>query len=146
MLNLLSECRASCIPAILLFQEAEQIEIIPPVEHGPRLNFQVFCNGMPIGQARLEKMPPSTGGTRIVNLFNARHCPRYALKMVQVTQNYRNRGIGTLLLKEILHYCRNHNIQSLNGEVQGDLPALRVWYRRNGFTIVDDTCLEIQLA
>jgi len=134
------------IPATLLGQGDAQIEIIPPAEHGSRLTFQVFCNGMPIGHARLEKLSVADESTNpVVNLIAAQRFPTYTLKMIQIAQNYRNRGIGTVLLKEILHYCRNHNIHRLTGEIKGELPALRQWYLQNGFSIVSDTWLEIRL-
>lgn len=140
----LSELR---IPHGRLLQTSEHFEVMPPSEHGARLTFQVFCNGMPIGHARLEKVERSTySQNRVLNLFDARHCPTYALKMIQISQNYRNRGIGTVLLKEILHYCKNHNVHRVTGEIKGEMQVLRSWYRKNGFSIVNDTWIEFQLA
>jgi GNAT superfamily N-acetyltransferase len=155
MLNFgrLSELR---IPNGILLQAREHFEVMPPSEHGPRLSFQVYCNGMPIGHARLEKVERTAyshnrhnshnSHNRILNLFDARHCPTYALKIIQISQNYRNRGIGTVLLKEILHYCKNHNVHRVTGEIKGELAALRAWYRKNGFAIVNDTWIEFQLS
>ena len=135
------------IPHSVLLHAQEHIEIIPPAEHGPRLQFQVFCNGMPIGHARLERVERSTlGQNRVLNLFDARHCPTFALKMIQISQNYRNRGIGTVLLKEILHYCKSHNVHRVTGEIKGEMAPLRQWYGKNGFAIVNDTWLEFRLA
>jgi GNAT superfamily N-acetyltransferase len=132
------------IPTSALLQDCENIEIMPPAEHGPRLSFQAFCNGMPIGYARLEKIERSSySDNQVLNLFDARLRPTYCLKMIQISQTYRNRGIGTVLLKEILHYCRSHNIHRLTGEIKGELKALLPWYRRNGFSIVGDQWLEI---
>jgi GNAT superfamily N-acetyltransferase len=134
------------IPAGPLLRTVEHIEVIPPVEHGPKLYFQVFCNGMPIGHARLEKMERgTTSDNHIYNLLDARRCPTYSLKMIQIAQNYRNRGIGTVLLKEIMHYCKNNHIQRITGEIKGEMLALRHWYQQNGFSIINDTWLEIQL-
>lgn len=139
------------IPQGSLLQAAEHFEFIPPSEHDPRLHFQVFCNGMPIGHARLEKVERAPyGNNRVLNLFDARHGTSYALKMIQVTQDYRNRGIGTVLLKEILHYCRSHNVQRITGEIDGgethgDNARLREWYRRNGFAVVNDNGFEFKL-
>jgi GNAT superfamily N-acetyltransferase len=136
-----------CIPTGELLQASEHFEFIPPAEHGARLHFQVFCNAMPIGHARLEKVERSAvSRNHVLNLFDARHCPTFSLKMIQVSQTYRNRGVGTVLLKEILHYCKSHNIHRLTGEIKGELAPLRSWYRDNGFSIVNDTWLEIQLA
>ena len=135
------------IPHGALLHASEHFEIIPPLEHDARLQFQVFCNGMPIGYARLEKVERSTyGGNRVLNLFDARHCPTFALKMIQVSQTYRNRGIGTVLLKEVLHYCKSHNVHRVTGEIKGETGRLREWYRKNGFAVVNDTWIEFQLA
>lgn len=135
------------IPHGRLLHSVEHFEIIPPAEHAARLQFQVFCNGMPIGHARLEKVERSNySDNRVLNLFDARHCPTYALKMIQVSQNYRNRGIGTVLLKEILHYCKSHNVHRVTGEIKGETRLLDRWYRNNGFAIVNDTWIEFQLV
>lgn len=134
------------IPQGALLQANEHFEFVPPAEHGARLQFQVFCNGVPIGHARLEKLERGPHHlNRVQNLFDARPGVTYALKMIQVSQNYRNRGIGTVLLKEILHYCRSHNVQRVTGEMKGEVERLRAWYGRNGFTIVNDTWIEFLL-
>lgn len=136
---------------VALFQR-EQIEILPPDEHGTRLHFQVFCNGMPIGHARLERfVPPArAGGDKVVSLLDARSealgRPTYVLKMIQVAQTYRNRGIGTVLLREVLHYCRHHHVQRLVGEIKGEMELLRAWYAGNGFRIVGSDQLLIEFA
>lgn len=135
------------IPRGLLLEAREHFEVMPPVEHGARLHFQVFCNGMPIGHARLERVERSTySDNRVLNLFDARHCPTFALKMIQISQNYRNRGIGTVLLKEILHYCRSHNVHRITGEIKGEMHLLRAWYRHNGFAVINDNWIEFKLA
>jgi GNAT superfamily N-acetyltransferase len=142
----LSRLNEFSIPTGALLQASENIEIVPPSEHGPRLSFQAFCNGMPIGYARLEKVERSAySDNQVLNLFDARHRPTYCLKMIQITQTYRRRGIGTVLLKEVLHYCRSHNIHRLTGEIKGELKALLPWYRRNGFSIVGDQWLEMRV-
>lgn len=134
------------IPQGALLQANEHFEFVPPAEHDVRLQFQVFCNGVPIGHARLEKLERGPHHhNRVLNLFDARPGVTYALKMIQVSQNYRNRGIGTVLLKEILHYCRSHNIQRVTGEIKGEIDRLRAWYGRNGFRIVNDTWIEFPL-
>ena len=135
------------IPTGALLQATDHFEIIPPPELGSQLFFQVFCNGTPIGQARLEKVERSTYSDKpVLNLFDARHCPTYSLKLIQVSPHYRNRGIGTVLLKEILHYCKHHNIHRVTGELKDEMSALRQWLKDKGFVIVNDTWLEIQLA
>jgi GNAT superfamily N-acetyltransferase len=133
-------------PAFLIGSE-ETIEILPPVEHDSKLLFQVFCNGTPIAFARLQKLQSDeNSGNRVVQLFEAQRCPTYRLKLIQVSQNYRNQGIGSILLHEIVHYCRNHNIKRLIGEMLGgDLPALQRWYLAKGFTVDDSNNIELRI-
>jgi len=135
------------IPAALLSQGDEQIEIVPPTEHGPQLHFQVICNDFAIGEAWLDRIEqPQESGGQVVNLMSAQRKPAYALVIIRVAKEYRNRGIGTVLLREILHYCRNNNITRLTGELRGDVPTLSRWLDQNGFTVQDQRWLEIRFS
>lgn len=130
-----------------LRESGDFIEIVPPVEHESSLLFQAFCNGMPIAFARLKKLEFDQRYEQcVVQLFSARRRPAYCLKLIQVSQNYRNRGIGTVLLREIIHYCRNHNISRLTGEIHGEFVPLQRWYRANGFSIDAGNRLELLIA
>lgn len=137
------------IPQGALLQSSEHYEFIPPSEYDARLQFHVICNGLRIGQARLERIErPSSGDNRILNLLDVRHRTAYTLTMIRISENYRNRGIGTVLLKEILHYFRSHNVHRITGEIDGSTQAerarLQEWFRRNGFAIVGDNTIEFQ--
>jgi GNAT superfamily N-acetyltransferase len=126
-----------------LLESEENIEFLPPVEHQDKVLFQGFCNGLPIASARLRRLRPEDEyDNPVVQLMAAVRYPTWSLQSIQVAQNFRHRGIGTVLLGEILHYCRNHNIHRLVGEMKGDLPALQRWYARNGFEISADNRLE----
>jgi hypothetical protein len=63
------------------------------------------------------------------------------------TTNYRKRGIGTLLLKSLLTWCRKNGVSEVFGTVvQKDLvntPVLLGWYARHGFEICppDGRCI-----
>ena len=137
------------IPQGALLQSSEHYEFIPPLEYDAQLQFYVICNGRRIGQARLDRIErPSSGDNRVLNLLDARHRSTYILTMIRISENYRNRGIGTVLLKEILHYFRSHNVHRITGEIDGSTPLectrLREWFRHNGFTIVDENTIEFQ--
>jgi len=124
----------------------ENFEIMPPQEHDSKLSFQVLCNGTPIAYARLKKEEADQRyENRVVQIFSARRAPTYCLKMIQVSQNYRNQGIGALLMQEVIHYCRHHNIFRIVGEMQGEIPALQRWYKANGFTVHADRSIEMLL-
>lgn len=125
----------------------EQFEIVPPQEHSSRLSFQALYNGVPIAYARLRKEEiDQRYDKRVIQLFSARRAPTYHLKMIQVAQNYRNRGIGSILLKEIIHYCKHHNIDRIVGDIQGDVEALQRFYQENGFTVHPNHSIEIKLG
>lgn len=134
-----------------LADSSESIEVLPPAEHGNKLVFQVFCNGMPIAFARLQKQqvdidPSPNRVTQLITAnLAAKQRPAWCLKLIQVSQNYRNYGIGTLLMQEIIHYCHNNNIKRLIGEMKGDLPALQRWYQANGFNVDDANNIELLL-
>ena len=63
------------------------------------------------------------------------------------TTNYRQRGVGTKMLKSFLAWCRENQITQVFGSgVQRDLdttPTLLDWYARHGFDIrqPDSRCI-----
>ena len=57
----------------------------------------------------------------------------YCLKNIEVSQNYRNQGVGSALLDEVIRFCRDEQVSSLYGEAKGDIPVLRRWYEAKGF-------------
>lgn len=68
-------------------------------------------------------------------MFDPEGFDAYELKMIEISQNYRQQGVGTGLLQEVIRYCRTSNIKRLTGEIKGDARNLRHWYRSNGFTV-----------
>jgi len=68
----------------------------------------------------------------------------YCLKIIEVSQNYRNLGVGTALLNEIINFCQDERVAELYGEAKGDLDVLRRWYREQGFEL--DAVDNIQLS
>ena len=130
-------------PAPLLLAGGGHIEFLPPVVTADKILFQGFCNGLPIAFARLRRQQVDTDYAHpVLQLLSAARIPTWSLHSIQVSQNYRNRGIGTALLQEILRYCRHHNIHRLVGDMRGELPALQRWYQRHGFRISTEHRLE----
>ena len=114
----------------------ESISIVPPDTAGEKLLFRVFDHGSPIGYARLKKLPPRRQRpANVIDMFDPDGIEAWELKMIEVAQNYRHRGVGTTLLNEVIRYCRTRNIRRLTGEIKGDALTLRHWYRSNGFTV-----------
>ncbi len=131
-------------PAPFVTARGGHIEFLPPVVTADKILFQGFCNGFPIAFARLRRQQVDTVYTHpVLQLLSAARFPTWSLHSIQVSQNYRNLGIGTALLQEILHYCRHHNIQRLVGDMRGELPALQRWYQRHGFRISTEHRLEL---
>ncbi len=120
------------------------INILPPSFVGEKLVFRVYDHASPIGYARLRRnvSPEKSGG-------NTRDIPdhdtlnSYELKMIEIAQNYRQQGVGTSLLKEIIKYCKASNISKLTGEIKGDDRTLRHWYSNNGFMVSNDNRIEL---
>ncbi len=68
----------------------------------------------------------------------------YCLKIIEVSQNYRNMGIGSALLNEVIDFCKDERVVSIYGEAKGDSEELRRWYQGKGFEL--DSVDNIQLS
>jgi len=68
----------------------------------------------------------------------------YCLKIIEVSQNYRNKGIGSALLDEVIHFCKDERVSTIYGEAKGDKQSLRRWYQDKGFEL--DSGDNIQLS
>lgn len=68
----------------------------------------------------------------------------YCLKIIEVSQNYRNRGIGSALLDEVIGFCKDERVASIYGEAKGESAELRRWYQAKGFEL--DSVDNIQLS
>ncbi len=68
----------------------------------------------------------------------------YCLKIIEVSQNYRSKGIGSALLDEIIRFCEDERVSSIYGEAKGEMDMLRHWYQDKGFNL--DSADNIQLA
>ena len=123
---------------------APAISIVPPAVTGEKLLFRVFDHAAPIGYARLSKLKSRKQRlANVIDRFDPDGIDCYELKIIEVSQNYRHRGVGTFLLQEVIHYCRTRNIRRLTGEIKGDTRTLRPWYRNNGFTVDNKDRIEL---
>ncbi len=68
----------------------------------------------------------------------------YCLKIIEISQNYRNKGVGSALLDEVIGFCKDESVVSLYGEAKGDSVELRRWYQGKGFDL--DSVDNIQLS
>lgn len=122
-----------------------RIQILPPSTCGDKLLFRVFDQAAPIGFARLSKRKNRRQGRpdNVIDMFDPEGFNAYELKMIEVAQNYRHRGVGTTLLQAVINYCRDCNINRVTGEIKGDARTLRRWYERNGFQVSGDDRIEL---
>lgn len=70
----------------------------------------------------------------------------YCLKNIEVSPHYRNQGIGSALLKEVIDFCRDERVNSLYGEAKGDIHTLRKWYKEEGFNLDAVDNIQLQLV
>lgn len=49
--------------------------------------------------------------------------------------NYRGRGVGSRLLSSAIEICEGRGVQSLTGEMHGDITRLTRWYQGMGFQV-----------
>ena len=49
----------------------------------------------------------------------------YCLKIIEVSQNYRNKGLGSALLDEVIRFCKDEQVVSIFGEAKRDSEELR---------------------
>ena len=68
----------------------------------------------------------------------------YCLKLIEVSQNYRNMGVGSALLDEVIGFCKDERVVSIYGEAKGNSAKLRRWYQDKGFEL--DSIDNIQLS
>ena len=123
------------------------IYTLPPSFIGEKLIFRVYDHASPIGHARLRKTAfPNKAAGKSADTLDHDSLNAYELKMIEIAQNYRQQGLGTSLLKEIIKYCKDSNIKKLTGEIKGDDRTLRHWYSNNGFTVSNDKRIELMAS
>ena len=118
---------------------SESVEAVPeitvrrPAALAPRLFFRVYSGANPIGFAHLSTRRAANNG----GVAQAASAPgvSYCLKVIEVSQNYRNSGVGSRLLDEVIGFCREQRVISLYGQARGDSEQLRRWYQEKGFTL-----------
>jgi len=70
----------------------------------------------------------------------------YCIKIIEVSQHYRNKGIGSALLDEVISFCKDERVSTLYGEATGDIEILRRWYKGKGFELDDVDNIQLSLA
>ncbi|MFT4886693.1 MAG: GNAT superfamily N-acetyltransferase [Pseudohongiellaceae bacterium] len=126
------------------------IKVTKPNGLSSRLFFQVFSGPNAIAFAQLSSHSHNRR-RRLVNDDSQREVSlvlgvSYCLKNIEVSPHYRNQGIGSALLKEVIGFCRDERVKFLYGKAKGDLGVLRKWYTEEGFDLDAVDNIQLQLV
>ena len=112
-----------------------------------RLFFQVYSGANAIAFAQLSSRTPkqlrAAGPSGSVDDTAPR--VSYCLRNIEVSHHYRNQGVGSALLQEVIDFCKQERVSSLYGEAKGDLDALRKWYQGEGFELDEVNNIQLQI-
>ncbi len=124
------------------------ITLAKPNGLASRLFFKVYNGPNAIAFAQL--------GTRARNEYRNTRAPllddskvpgvSYCIKNIEVSQHYRNKGIGSALLDEVIRFCKDQRVSTLYGEAKGDVESLRAWYKDKGFELDEVDNIQLSLA
>jgi len=62
-----------------------------------------------------------------------------------VSQHYRNQGIGSALLDEVIKFCKEERVSSIHGEAKVEMEFLRKWYQGKGFDLDSADNIELHI-
>ncbi len=112
----------------------------------PRLFFRVYSGANAIAFAQLSSRTENNHRRAVSNYRTDKEAPgvSYCLKNIEVCQHYRNKGIGSALLDEVISFCKEERVSAIYGEAKGDIDVLIRWYEERGFEI--DNANNIQLS
>ena len=129
-----------------MFQELQcgmpDVKVTKPNGLASSLFFHVYSGGNAIGFAQLS----SRAANNYRRSLTQDDAPgiSYCLKIIEVSQNYRNKGIGSAFLDQVIDFCKDERVASIYGEAKGDSAELRRWYEGKGFEL--DSVDNIQLS
>jgi len=128
------------LQALAIQSDLSDIRLTKPNGLAPRLFFKAYCGHQPVGMAQLsscavkrDRLPHKRANPDTIE--SQAPGVSYCLKLIEVSQNYRNKGIGSALLNEVIAFCKDERVTSLVGEAKGDTEILRRWYKARGFDL-----------
>ena len=104
------------------------LRVTKPSGLASSLFFHVYSGFNAIGFAQLSSRMENNHQRSVSRrAFNDDSAPgvSYCLKIIEVSQNYRNEGIGFALLDEVITFCKDEQVVSIFGEAKGDSEGLR---------------------
>ena len=123
------------------------LKITKPSGLASSLFFHVYSGANAIGFAQLSTRAENNHRRSLARRAakdDAAPGVSYCLKIIKISQNYRNKGIGSALLDEVIGFCKDEQVVSIFGEAKGDSEELRRWYQSKGFDL--DSVDNIQLS
>lgn len=137
-------------PRLQAMGSSADITVCRPPGLSRRMFFHAYAGPVMVGYAHLSSRVPAAGSKRDQFSATQEQDERpggvsYCLKLIEVNQNYRKRGIGSVLLEEIIGFCREQRVQSLYGEAKGDREQLRRWYAGRGFEVSSSDDISLRL-
>ena len=124
------------------------LKVTKPHGLSSRLFFQVYSGANAIAFAQLSSRTPKRlrvdQQSRI--LESAAPGVSYCLRNIEVSHHYRNQGVGSALLQEVIDFCKQERVSSLYGEAKGDLDSLRKWYKGEGFELDEVNNIQLHLS
>lgn len=120
------------------------LRVTKPRGLSSRLFFQVYSGANAIAFAQLSSRAPRRVRTR--QEAEAAPSVSYCLRNIEVSHHYRNHGVGSALLQEVINFCKQERVTSLHGEAKGDLDALRKWYKGEGFELDEVNNIQLRLG
>ncbi len=88
----------------MLPAQSEHISIVPLPEAGEKLLFRVYNHAAPFGYARLKKIHTRNRSANSKDMFDREGIEAHEPRMREISQNHRQQGVGSNLLKEIIRY------------------------------------------
>ena len=125
------------------------IKLTKPDGLAPRLFFQAYCGAHPVAYAQLSSKVDNRSRGRVRRRVEDKSTApgvSYCLKVIEVSQNYRNQGIGSALLEEVIRFCKEERVSSIYGEAKGEIDVLRKWYEGKGFAMDQADNIELSIG
>lgn len=121
------------------------LKVTKPQGLSSRLFFQVYSGANAIAFAQLSSRTPRS---RLSTAITDQEMPgiSYCLRNIEVAHHYRNKGVGSALLHEVIDFCKQERVSALYGEAKGDLDALRKWYKGEGFELDEVNNIQLRLS
>jgi GNAT superfamily N-acetyltransferase len=120
------------------------LRVTKPQGLASRLFFQVYSGANAIAFAQLSSRAPKR--LRSTNsMIDDTPSVSYCLRNIEVSHHYRNQGVGSALLQEVINFCKQERVSALYGEAKGDLDGLRKWYQGEGFELDEVNNIQLRL-